>query len=153
MAAAAATQSDDTIISVTRVFDAPRERVWKATSDPALMDKWWGNDCMKATIVDWDMRPNGKWRIEHRGQNGETFTMYGEFLEVNKPARVTHTQRFLDYPPAMVTVDYDDLNGKTRLTTRIEFASAADCAGAKASGMEQGMTQSFEQLAKVINTL
>lgn len=138
---------------ISRVFDAPRERVWKATSDPALMAKWWGNDCLAATIVAWDMRPGGAWRIDHRGPNGEAFTMHGEFVEVNEPARVTHAQRFLDYPPAMVTVAYDDLNGRTCLTTRIEFGSAADCAGAKASGMEHGMAQSFERLARVINNL
>ena len=76
-------------IAITRVFDAPRERVFKAHTDPKLIAQWWG-PARYTTIVDtMDARPGGSWRFINRDTDGNEFAFHGVFLEVIEPLLAT----------------------------------------------------------------
>ncbi|MBI3024894.1 MAG: SRPBCC domain-containing protein [Candidatus Tectomicrobia bacterium] len=107
-------------LRLTRTFNAPRERVFRAWTDPEQLKQWWGPkdfDCIEAQS---DPRPGGKYRITIRGrEKGEVYTAYGEYKEVAPPARLVCTWRWEQWDAAMwetlLTVEFRDLGGATEL--------------------------------------
>ena len=77
--------SEDGDLVFERTFDATREQVWKALTDPEIVPKWWGPHGTTATVAEMDVRPGGKWRYISRAATREDVTFYGEYLEVDPP--------------------------------------------------------------------
>jgi uncharacterized protein YndB with AHSA1/START domain len=146
---------DEPIVVMTRIFDAPRALVWKATSEPQHFVKWWGPRRMINELVEMDVRPGGKWRIRQRdGKDGPAFEFWGEYLEVVPPEKSVSTQCFLDYPPMIVTIRLEDLgDGRTRLISEQRLDSMASRDGLLASGMTGGATESYDRLEELLATL
>ena len=92
----AATNSDtltltlpsDREIVMTRLFDAPRELVFKAYTDPAMVPHWWGQRGATTTVDKMDVRPGGAWRFVQRGPDGSEFAFNGEYREIVPPERL-----------------------------------------------------------------
>jgi uncharacterized protein YndB with AHSA1/START domain len=145
----------DTEIEMTRVFDAPRELVFKAYTDPELIPKWWGQRSA-VTIVDvMDVRPGGKWRYIQRSPEGEEYAFRGEYREVSPPDRLVSTFEF-EGMPGHVSVDDLTLveeNGRTTMIVKGIFASKDDRDGMLASGMEAGAAELYDRLAELLAEL
>ena len=141
----------DREIVMTRVFDAPRELVFKAYTDPQSIPRWWGPNSTITTVDKMDVRPGGAWRFVQRDANGE-YGFHGEFREIVPPERLVQTFEFEGMPGHVIvdTLVFEDLGGKTRLTATSLFASLEDRDGMLATGMEGGATESWDRLAALL---
>ena len=137
----------------TRVFDAPRERVFGAWTDGAQLARWWGPEQFTNPVCEADARPGGALRIHMRGPDGNVYAMSGLFHEVVTPVRLVFICLPLDAAgnplfEVLNTVIFDDDNGGTRLTLQAQVTMAAPGAQIHLTGMEQGWNQSLDRLAR-----
>jgi uncharacterized protein YndB with AHSA1/START domain len=119
--------ADRPVILIERWFDAPRHLVWKATTTPDLVKRWYMPACIDMLACEIDLRVGGKWRIAMRSPDfGET-SMYGEFREIVAPDRVVRTYIFQPFPDA-VAIETAVLvadGARTKLELEIAHASFA----------------------------
>ena len=145
------TTPEDRVIHVERMFDAPRERVWAAHTDPKLIAQWWGRG-NKLDVEKFELERGGHWRfVEHSAQGTHGFE--GRYSEVVPPERVVQTFEWDGMPGHVVleTMTLEDLgDGRTKLVNVSLFMTAADREGMMQSGMEEGMAQSYEALDRVL---
>ena len=146
---------DEPVIVMTRIFEAPRALVWEAISKPVHFAQWWGPRRMINEIVEMDIRPGGKWRIVQRdGKDGPAFEFWGEYLEVTPPEKSVSTQRFLEFPPILVSIRLEEIgSGRTRLIAEQRLDSMASREGLLASGMTNGAGESYDRLEELIAKL
>ena len=121
--------TSDREILITRVFDAPRDLVWEAWTDPQQVVKWWGPTGFTTTIHEMDVRPGGVWRHTMRGPDGTEYPNRSVFTEVVKPERIvcTHGGGKKGGPAVqfVATWTFDVVEaGKTRLTIRQVYPTA-----------------------------
>jgi uncharacterized protein YndB with AHSA1/START domain len=168
-----ATPRSDREFVISRVFDAPRELVFKAWTEPERMAKWWGPHQFTNPVCELDARPGGKWLILMRGPDGTDHPCKGVYREVTPPARLVMTVDHSDLPEewhdminpgrdrgkgrpsieGVMTVTFDDEAGKTRLTIRTLFETAAAREALLKIGMTEGWSQSLERLGALVATL
>jgi len=148
----------DREIVISRVFDAPRELVWDAWTDPKQVVHWWGPQGFTTTIEEMDVRPGGVWKHVMRGPDGTEYPNKSIFKEVTKPERIVYShgggKKGAPGVHFEATWSFDVVEGnKTRLTIRQLFASAEDrdtvvkVYGAIEGG-KQCLARLGEQLAK-----
>ncbi len=77
-----------------RTFDAPRDLVWKAFTDPEIVPRWWGPHGTTTTVAEMDVRPGGAWRYVSSAPDRDDVTFYGEYLEVTPPTGYKWTFMF-----------------------------------------------------------
>ena len=137
------TLPDDTSVLLERTFDAPRHLVWKAMTEPELVKKWYGPRGYSLTVCEIDLRVGGRWRYMLRGPGGPPdMGMSGEYRELSAPDRLVSTESMDDYPgEAIVTVTLVETNGKTRMTSLVQYASKEVGDAVIASGMEHGAAE------------
>ena len=132
---------------ITRVFDAPRELVFKAWTDKQHAMMWWGPKHHPATQVDMDVRPGGRWRHCLKSvETGKDLWHRGSFLEVVPPERLVFTfaweeagKRGLE---TLVTVKFEELGGQTRMTLhQTPFQSLGE-----RDGHGEGWSSAFDRL-------
>jgi uncharacterized protein YndB with AHSA1/START domain len=116
-------------IRLSRVFDAPRSLVFDAWTDPDQVVRWWGPEGFRTTTLQMDVRPLGVWRFIMHGPDGVDFPNRIIFKEIVRPERLVYLHGtgidedgFEDF---LVTVTFVDRKGKTELTMRSLFATAA----------------------------
>jgi uncharacterized protein YndB with AHSA1/START domain len=117
-------ETTDREIITTRVFNAPRELVYQAWTDPAHLAKWWGPKGFTNTFHEFDPRPGGAWDFIMHGPDGTDYKNKSVFVELVKPERIVFNH--LSGHKFKVTVLFEDLGGMTRLTWRMLFDSAAE---------------------------
>jgi uncharacterized protein YndB with AHSA1/START domain len=149
-----ATPSDREIVSV-RVFDAPRDRVWAACSDPELIPEWWGPRGGTTIVDQMDVRPGGAWRYVIRNQDGGETGFRGTYREVDPPERIVYTFEWEGMPGHVLieTITLEDLGERTKLTNVSLFHTEEERDGMLASGMERGMNESHERLDELLARL
>jgi uncharacterized protein YndB with AHSA1/START domain len=151
MAKATVTTRDDREIRVERIFNAPRERVWRAMTDPELVALWWGRG-NKLVVERMEVEPGGHWRfVEHSPDGIHGFE--GRFSEVTSPERVVQTFEWDGMPGhvALETATLEDLgDGRTRLVNTSLFMTAEDRDGMLQSGMEGGLNESYAALDRLL---
>jgi uncharacterized protein YndB with AHSA1/START domain len=123
MATAASTIAADRnrTIVITRVFDAPRERVFEAWTEARHLARWFGPKDFTAPSVEADVRPGGRWRICIRSSDGTDYWMHGVYREIVPPERLVFTHVWEDGHGAsghetLITITFDEIDGKTRMT-------------------------------------
>jgi uncharacterized protein YndB with AHSA1/START domain len=146
----------DREVTCERIFDAPRERVWRAFAEPDLVEQWWGREHHTLEIVRMEFERGGHWRfIEHDG-NGRTEGFEGRYREVTPPTRFVQTFEW-DGMPGYVTVDTYELedlgDGRTRVMTTSIFHTAEERDGMLSSGMEIGLNESYAALDKLLQKM
>ncbi|HEX5437327.1 MAG TPA: SRPBCC domain-containing protein [Gemmatimonadaceae bacterium] len=114
----------DPEIVTTRVFDARRDLVFRAWTEPEHVVRWWGPDGFTTTIHQMDVRPGGEWRFIMHGPDGVDYRNEIVFVEVAPPERLVYDHG--PTPKFRTTVTFSDDSGKTRLTMRMVFMTAAD---------------------------
>ncbi len=148
---AAITTPGDREVRIERIFNAPRERVWQAMTDPKLVAQWWGRG-NKLVIEKLELKRGGHWRfVEHSDHGVHGFE--GRFAEVAPPERVVQRFEWDGMPghTALETMTLEELaDGRTRLVTTSLFLTAEDRDGMLQSGMEGGLNQSYEALDRVL---
>ena len=143
---------------ITREFDAPRELVFKACTDPTLIPQWWGPRYLSTEVDKMDVRPGGQWRFINRDAEGNEYAFHGVYHEVLAPERVIDTFEFEGLPETghvtLETMKLEELSGgRTRLIVQSVFQSVADRDGTLQSGMEEGVNDSHERLAELLETM
>lgn len=122
------TPGTQTTLRVTRRIAAPRERVWRAWTDPRELERWWGPVQFSVRTVRMDLRPGGDWRIEMEPPEGPTIFCVGTFREVAPPERIVTT--FLWEPMAIgetiVTVEFRDADGATEVVITHDLQPSAE---------------------------
>lgn len=150
-----ATPSDLEMVQ-ERVFDAPRDLVFKVMNDPTLIPRWWGPSYLTTTVEVMDVRPGGRWRYIQVAPDGTEHGFHGEYLEVEPPARIVNTFNYEGIPAgheAVTTVVLTAEGGRTRMTSTTRFKSREDRDGMLQSGMESGARESDERLAQLLAAL
>jgi uncharacterized protein YndB with AHSA1/START domain len=143
---------------IEREFDAPRELVFRAFSEPELLVQWLGPDNLKMEIDKFDNRSGGSYRFVHIDEQGNRYGFNGVIHEVAAPERVIRTFEFEGLPErghvSMEIAEFQIVTSdRTRLKIQSIFKSVADRDGMIASGMEGGMNQSYLKLDELLNKL
>jgi uncharacterized protein YndB with AHSA1/START domain len=139
----------------TRVFDAPRRLVFEAWSKPEHLKRWMGSRTLTVTECELDPRPGGAWRTVLRGPGGREYAISGVYREVVPPERLVFTWRFETRPggEALETLTFDEHEGRTTLTTRTRFQSAAELDGWARTGGRDGLIETLQRLAEHLEAM
>ncbi len=132
---------------LTRVFDAPRELMWKLWTEPEHIGKWWGPKGFTLPGCEMDFRPGGTYRFVMRGPDGQDNPFHGVYREIVRNERIVFTA-ILDNLPGhelLTTVTFADEGGKTKLTVRQTTPP-----GEAGRGQNQGWSETLERLADLI---
>lgn len=133
----------------SRIFDFPRERVFRAFSDPEQLVKWWGPNRFTNTILKFDFREGGDWHLTMHGPDGTDYRNESVFVEIVEPGRIVFDHlrtmhRFL------MTMIYADVDGKTRLTWKQRFESPEEWKRVK-EFVPAANEQNFDRLEEHLN--
>lgn len=147
-------------LTLTRTFDAPRELVWKAWTDPMLLQKWWGPKGVTNPTCIWEAKPQGNIHIvmlageELGGLKGQEWPMTGMFQEVQKPEKLVYTANaIVNGKPVLetlTTVTFEEHMGKTKMTVHIVVTMTTPEAKGPLSGMEMGWNQQLDKLTEFL---
>ena len=142
-------------IVMTREFDAPRELLFRAHIDPALLVQWLGPRALTMTVDRLEARDGGRWRYIHRDAAGTEYAFHGVFHGAPSLDGIVQTFEFEGTPGhvSLQTLTFEDLGGKTLLRQNAVFQSVEDRDGMLQSGMEDGVNDSMERLDGLIATL
>jgi uncharacterized protein YndB with AHSA1/START domain len=161
MEKAQVTLPSDREVKVTRSFKAPRALVYRAYTEPALVRRWLlGPPGWSMPVCEMDVRIGGRYRWRWRSdKNGQEFGFAGTFREVQPSSRIVHTEAYDPgtvgdgYPAedAIVTVTFTEDDGVTTVTTLVDFGSKQARDAAVATGMTDGMEQSYQLLDKLLD--
>ena len=150
------TTPSDLEICMTRVFDAPRHLVFDAMTKPEHVKQWWGRlgEGYSVPVCEIDLRVGGRWRFVNRHPNGEV-AFYGEYREITPPSRLVFTEIFEQYPDSVsvVTSDFTDEDGKTRLTATVRYPSLEVRDIVLSSGMARGAGLSYDRLEDLVEEM
>lgn len=149
------TTPSDREIRMTRVFDAPRRLVWDAHTKPELLRRWLlGPDGWSMPVCEVDLRVGGRYRwVWRRDKDGTEMASGGEFREIAVPERLVMTERFEEpwYPgEGLNTLVLTERDGKTTLTQMMSYESREIRDGVLRSGMETGVSRSYERLDAIL---
>jgi uncharacterized protein YndB with AHSA1/START domain len=152
---------------MTRVFEAPREAVFDAWTEPEHLKRWFGNRDDEMIVCEVDLRVGGAWRFVWRGTGGaylpegQEMGMHGEYREIARPERLINTEIFEGEFTEMMGGEEGGLNtmtlaerdGRTTMTIVSLYASREVRDGVLATGMEDGAAESFDRLAELLSDL
>jgi uncharacterized protein YndB with AHSA1/START domain len=155
------TLPSDREVQVSRSFKAPRALVYRAYTEPELIRRWMlGPPGWSMPVCEMDVRVGGGYRWRWRSdEDGSEFGFMGTFRDVQAPAKLVHTERFDpgtiegSYPSgedAIVTVTFTEHDGVTTVVTHMDFGSKEARDGAVATGMTDGMEQSYQLLDRLV---
>ena len=143
------TTPSDTEIRIERTFEAPRQLVWEAYTDPELLPEWLGPRELTMTVDEFDLRPGGSYRFTHRDSEGNEFVFFGELREVEEPNLIVRTFAWEGMPGkfSVERAEFEELDGdRTRIVVTSSFDSKEDRDGMLESGMEHGVVESYTRL-------
>jgi uncharacterized protein YndB with AHSA1/START domain len=141
----------DTEIRIEREFDAPRELVWEAYTEPEMVAEWLGPNSDKRPEITMDLRPGGSYRWDF----GE-FKFFGEFREVVPQERIVSTFDWetSERQPSVDHAEFEDLgDGRTRIVIMSTFASKEDRDAMIADGMERGVRDGYSKMDALLERL
>lgn len=158
--------TDDRVNIISRVFDAPRELVWKAWTEPEHLMQWWGPEHFTSPKCTIDFRVGGRYHFCMRGPDGKDYWTTGEYLEIVEFERIVFSDFFSDehaniLSPAeygmggdwaetlLVTLTFEERDGKTYFTLRHEGCPQGEMSGM----MVMGWNQSFDKMVAHLETL
>jgi uncharacterized protein YndB with AHSA1/START domain len=143
------------VLVIERTFEAPRDLIFRCWSEPDRLVRWIGPQGFTTTILTWELRQGGSYRLQMRGPDGQTHWQQGVFVEIVPPERIVRTFCWADAeglstrPETLLTVTFADLGGRTRLTLQqavFESVTARDA-------HHGGWSSSLEQFAGYLATL
>jgi len=146
--------SDPRALVGTREYDAPRDLVFSAFTDPAHLAQWWGPNGFRTTTLSFDMRPGGVWCFIMHGPDGRDYQNRITYEEVVRPERIVYRHGGGDdVEPVQFrqTITFEDLGGRTRIVWRGDFPTAGERDRViKEYGADTGLVQTMGRLADYI---
>jgi uncharacterized protein YndB with AHSA1/START domain len=138
-------------IDVIREFDAPRNLVFRASTEPDLVARWLGPREMAMHVIEYDARAGGRYRYVHTAPDGAEYAFRGVFHTVTEPL-IIQTFEFEGAPGAvsLESTALEDVGGRTRMRHSAVFPSVAARDQALAAGMERGINDSMDRLADLL---
>jgi uncharacterized protein YndB with AHSA1/START domain len=144
----ALTMPSDRELVFTRVFDAPRQRVFDAWTKPEHLVRWYGCHTSSLIVCEVDLRVGGTYCFVARMSDGTEHALSGVYRDIAPPERLVFTQCFNDDPDkeALVALQLDERDGKTAMTMTALYRSAEDRQAVLDIGVDRGMADTFERL-------
>lgn len=152
-----------------RIFNAPRQLVWKAYTTPELIAQWWGPHAFDTTVEAMDVRPGGVWHyVMHandllKGTELEGIISAGKgiYKEVKEPELLVYVDYFVDkdgeimqeMPAPLITTTFEDLGEMTRMISTAKYNSLEELEKVVSMGVEQGTAETFEKLDTLLSSL
>ncbi len=135
-------------IVITRSFDAPRDLVFKAFTDPEAIPRWWGQRDNQTVVDELEARPGGRWRFVQRADDGSENGFHGVYHDLVAPERIVYTFEWEGLPGHVLleTITLEEQDGRTHMTDASVFQSVSDRDGMLQSGMESGAAESMDRL-------
>jgi uncharacterized protein YndB with AHSA1/START domain len=151
-------ETDPRSIVGTRLFDAPRELVFSAFTDPNHLAQWWGPDGFTTTTHSFDFRPGGIWRFVMHGPDGRDYQNRVTYEEIVQPERIVYRHDGGEDVEAVQfrqTLTFEDLGGRrTRLTWHGRFPTAEERARViREYGADKGLSQTMARLVDYVATM
>lgn len=146
----------DREVVLSRLFDAPRELVWKVWTEPDHVGAWWGPNGFRTTTKAMDLRPGGRWRFVMHGPDGTDYQNLVVYREVVPPSRLVyeHTGEEGEEVSFHVVVTFEAEGSGTRLTMRMVFSTAAELVRVNEKyGAIEGAHQHVGRLEAYLKTL
>ncbi len=148
----------DDQIKVVREFDAPPNLVYRAVTEPELVKRWWGAQRGAMTVAEIDLRVGGKWRYVMDASNGQEVGFHGEFREIVPNGRIVQTEAYEGIPDPdgsanVNTMTLVEADGRTTMELLIQCVNKESRDMQIASGMEEGMQESYDDLEDVAKSL
>ena len=149
----------DRELTLTRLIDAPREKLFRAWTEPALLKQWFTPRPWTTPIVETDVRAGGSSLFVMRGPDGQEFPNRGVYLEVVKNERLVFTDAFVNAwepsnkPFMVATITFDNESGKTRYTARVQHWNEADRKTHEQMRFYEGWGKATDQLVELVATL
>lgn len=142
-------------IDITREFDAPRDLVYRAYTDPELLVQWLGPRKYKMTVESWDLRDGGKWRFIHYDDEGHSYGFHGVFHGSQTPDGMLQTWEFEGSPGnvSLESLVLEERDGKTVVRNHAVYQSVEARDAMVESGMEGGVNDGFDRLDELLITL
>jgi uncharacterized protein YndB with AHSA1/START domain len=147
-------QPADRVLVITRVFDAPRELVFKAWTEPERLVQWMGPKGFSSRIIGaMDVRPGGRYRYHMTGPDGGEHWQQGEYREVVPPERIVCTYAWADAagnptrPETLLTLTFEDLGARTRLTLHQAVFESTTARDAHRGGWSSSLDRLAEYMA------
>lgn len=142
-------------ILITREINAPREKVFKAFTDPKLYSQWIGPRDLKTTLVTFEPKTGGRYRFVQKDKNGKQFAFHGVFHEVKSPEMIIETMEYEGLPEKghalLDKVNFESLPGnRTRIVEKSVFLSVEDRDGMMQGDMTKGITESYDRLDELM---
>jgi uncharacterized protein YndB with AHSA1/START domain len=149
---------DEPVIVITRVFDAARELVWKAITDPKHVAQWYGGPGFTSPVCEMDLRPGGAWHHVMQAPNGAQFTINSIFEEIVEPERLVwrtlkDPNRNPGPPGNHSTVTLEERGAQTKWMLVARFESFADRDMTAKMGFGQMISMGLERMAQHLKTL
>ena len=161
MAARSRTETSEEVLVIERIFDAPRELVWKAWTEPERVMRWWGPKGFTSPVCKIDFRVGGTYLFCMRSPEGQDYWSTGVYREIVPLERIVASDSFADekgnvvspsdygmspdFPSeALITVTFEELGGKTKLTLQQSIPVAL----AEEAGAREGWNGSLDKLAE-----
>jgi uncharacterized protein YndB with AHSA1/START domain len=151
-ASSASIEISERELVLTRIFDAPRELVFKAWTDPLQRARWIGPRSFTGTVLQMDLRPGGTYRFHMRSAEGNNHWLQGVYREIVPPERLVCTFLWCDavgnptQPETLLTVTFEEHEGKTLLTLHQRLFESVTARDAH----RIGWSSSFERLANCV---
>ena len=151
--------SADRELVITRLINAPREKVYRAWTDPELMKQWFAPKPYTTPVVGVDVRPGGSATIVMRSPDGQDMPNHGVYLEVVPNQRLVSTDAYVKAwepspkPFMTLILTFEDEGGKTRYTARVRHWTVADREAHEKMGFHQGWGICTDQLEALVATL
>ena len=142
-------------IDIEREFDAPRDLVFRAYTDPEMLVQWLGPRKYKMTIESWEPRDGGKWRFIHSDDDGNAYGFHGVFHGEQTPDGMLQTFEF-EGAPGHVSLEklvLEERDGKTTVRNHAVYQSIEARDAMINSGMESGMNDGFDRLDELLARL
>ena len=152
---ATVTTPSDREIGVERWFDAPRDVVFRALTDPDLVAQWYGPAGTEAVVDRMDVRAGGDWRFVLRSEDGSETAFRGTYREITPPERIVQTFEWEGMPGyvSVERMDLEDHGDRTRIVVRTLFHTTEERDGMLGSGMETGMNETYARLDDLLARL
>lgn len=148
----------ENVLTLTKQFDAPKEKVFSMFSSPEQIVKWWGPTDWPAAVISFDFTPGGKWHYYMQGQDGDRSYGIGIYNEIDEPNLISYTDAFSDesgavndeMPQGETTYRFVEEEGKTTLTATVRYQTVAQVDELLRMGMVEGVTDSWNQLEDLL---
>jgi uncharacterized protein YndB with AHSA1/START domain len=155
------TNSEERELVVERIFDAPRALVFKAWTEPEHLARWWGPQGWTLPVCKVDLRPGGVWHYCMRGPGGEESWGKAVYREIVPPERLVYIDAFADaqgnpvagMPEMLIRMEFAEHEGKTKVTSRTQFATVAELESILAMGVVEGITETWDRLEEHLKAI